>query len=721
METPSFTFSLPPLPNVTNPLLSSPTLCLNMIVKNESKIITRLLDSVVGIIDAYCICDTGSTDNTIELIENYFIEKGIPGKVIQEPFRDFGYNRSFSLKACDTIIIPNTGLPPDYALLLDADMIFWKNPQISSVDFKKMLSTMGGTSYYINQGRETYYYKNTRIVKCCVGFSYWGVTHEYVKCPPKTVTLMLEKNVVFINDIGDGGAKTDKYIRDIRLLKKGLEDEPNNDRYTFYLANSYKDAGQHKEAIETYKERIKIGGWHEEVWYSYYNIGKCWQHLGDMERAICAWMDAYQFFPNRIENLYEIMQHYRCVGKNRLAYQFYMMADRSRREYPERNYLFMQKDIYDYKIDYELSIIGYYCNQDNHDINLVSMKVLSDPNVEEGITRNVLSNYKFKSEKAIHSNTGYWKKFDSVLSNIGKNIVTDPDFKSSTPSFCKYSENKWLCMVRYVNYSINSNGGYDNKEKIETKNVLAVIDTDNHKILYETLLEYDTTEDGRYVGLEDVRLYVQKSLLPQDIEDSDDEDEEIIYYNANRGLKDGRMVVEHGKIIIDHILKTAKTSDSQFLKIKGQRHIEKNWVMAGLSDRMIYDWKPLTFGIVQKDEFIKTDSKKTPPFFKYVRGSCNGIEMPNNELWFLCHAVSYEDRRYYYHIVVVLDNITMQVKKYTPFFTLEGEKVEYSLGMSYFGGDIQEMMIGYSVYDNTTKYMTLPKSWFDERFITLGL
>ena len=44
---------------------NKPTLCLNMIVKNESKIITRLFDSVLQIIDSYCICDTGSNDNTI--------------------------------------------------------------------------------------------------------------------------------------------------------------------------------------------------------------------------------------------------------------------------------------------------------------------------------------------------------------------------------------------------------------------------------------------------------------------------------------------------------------------------------------------------------------------------------------------------------------------------------------------------------------------------------
>ena len=57
---------------------TTPTLCLNMIVKNESKIILRLLDSVLRIIDCYCICDTGSNDDTIEKIEYYF--KTIPGK-----------------------------------------------------------------------------------------------------------------------------------------------------------------------------------------------------------------------------------------------------------------------------------------------------------------------------------------------------------------------------------------------------------------------------------------------------------------------------------------------------------------------------------------------------------------------------------------------------------------------------------------------------------------
>lgn len=61
-------------------IVEKPTLCLNMIVKNESKIITRLFDSVLDIIDCYCICDTGSTDNTINIIKEYFAEKIFQGR-----------------------------------------------------------------------------------------------------------------------------------------------------------------------------------------------------------------------------------------------------------------------------------------------------------------------------------------------------------------------------------------------------------------------------------------------------------------------------------------------------------------------------------------------------------------------------------------------------------------------------------------------------------------
>ena len=55
------------------------TLCLNMIVKNESHIIGQTLENICSTVqlDYWVICDTGSTDDTINIIKTFFSEKGI--------------------------------------------------------------------------------------------------------------------------------------------------------------------------------------------------------------------------------------------------------------------------------------------------------------------------------------------------------------------------------------------------------------------------------------------------------------------------------------------------------------------------------------------------------------------------------------------------------------------------------------------------------------------
>jgi len=681
--------SLPSL----DPSIPVPKLCLNMIVKNESKIIKRLLLSVSNLVDTYCICDTGSTDNTIEIIEGFFKEKNIPGKVIEEPFQDFGYNRAYALKACES-------MDADYVLLLDADMVFWKNLNIEPANFKRYLTNFD--LFYVYQGTETFYYKNTRIVKNKMGFSYWGVTHEYVDCPPNTRSGQLDKDVCFIKDIGDGGSKTNKFKRDVALLKKGLEKEPNNDRYTFYLANSLKDSGEKEEAIATYKKRIEIGGWIEEVWYSYYSMGRCYQEIGNMDGAIRSWMEGYDAFPNRVENLYEIVQHYRVIGKHKLAQLFYDIGQESMKKYKERDYLFLQKDVYDYKLDYEMSIFGYYHNPHNVDLAELSMRILTYPHIDNGIARNVLSNYKFYCKRLIDRNTDKWKEngLDTVLHSIGTvNSIPSskfPHFVPSTPTFCSHPTDPHTLFVnrRFVNYYINDQGGYDNQEFIETKNIFAEIQFDEEKdtwsVVKEIFLDYKNEFDNRYVGLEDVRI------IPF---------ENNIYYTANRGLSGNKMVIEHGWV--NKI--SFSTEDVKHLEYEKQRQIEKNWVMFEENNtlKMVYNWYPMVIGVVDGIKFKTTNTIKTPYLFSFLRGSANGITV-DNEVWFLCHVVSYEDRRYYYHVFVMMDKTTHAIR-YTRLFTLEQEKVEYSLGMIYRSKQ-DDLVIGYSIMDRETKYMSVNAS-----------
>jgi tetratricopeptide (TPR) repeat protein len=592
----------------------------------------------------------------------------------------------------------------DYLLLLDADMIL----QVGNIDIIEFKQNLKSDTYHIFQGSPTFFYKNVRLVKNDPRVSYWGVTHEYVQTPPdfKYEDLLIE--TLFIKDIGDGGAKAEKFERDVRLLTKGLEELPDNDRYTFYLANSYRDLGQQQNAIDTYKKRIKIGGWREEIWFSYYSIGKCYRDMGDFAQAMHYWLEGYSFFPDRIENLYEIITHYRQHGKNNIAYTFYDMADYERTRCPSTDHLFLEKDIYDYKLDYEFSIIGYYCNRNKHNIDKACMRVLANKSADENTQKNIFSNYKF-----------YATKLKDVVGNsiitldIGSsNIIDKTDMASSTPSLCiDKITGELVVNVRFVNYRIGEHGEYINNDRIVTKNVVATFDMKqkSEKMIKTSEFEvkYESSYDNLYVGLEDVRLFTSNSGQ--------------ILFNANRGLSYECMVIEHGQLN----LKSHQTVSTLVKKDK-QRPIEKNWTIFqdyGSNDvKMVYEWHPLTIGLHRDhpDHLIDGENRpitqldckwsiETPPFFKWVRGSTNGMSITNQvdgsrELWFICHIVSYEDRRYYYHIFVVLDAVTYQVKRYSRLFTFEGHKVEYTLGFVYLEAN-QEFMIGYSLLDRETKYM----------------
>jgi len=274
-----------------------------------------------------------------------------------------------------------------------------------------------------------------------------------------------------------------------------------------------------------------------------------------------------------------------------------------------------------------------------------------------------------------------------------------------------------------VNYRINDRGGYENKSHIITKNVIAIIDTDTWRKTEEYIQGYDTSLDNVYVGLEDVRLFYHDGKLQ---------------YNANRGLAQHKLAVEHGQVYPEAANdRDDKENNSGLVFIEGQKSVEKNWVMfedANGKKKIVYGWKDLIIGnVVPYDQlpsqeepdsddeqepvsgflFEKTHTIKTPHLFKHVRGSTNGQRV-GDEIWFICHVVSYEDRRYYYHLVVAIDATTYEIKRYTPLFTLEGDKVEYTLGFVIME---DQVLIGYSKMDRTTEYMSVSRGKIEAMFI----
>ena len=80
--------------------MTSKTICLNMIVKDESHIIEETLIKLLDKIhfDYWVISDTGSSDNTKEIITKFFNSKDIKGELHDDEWVDFAFNRTKALE-----------------------------------------------------------------------------------------------------------------------------------------------------------------------------------------------------------------------------------------------------------------------------------------------------------------------------------------------------------------------------------------------------------------------------------------------------------------------------------------------------------------------------------------------------------------------------------------------------------------------------------------------
>lgn len=353
-------------------------ICYCAIFKNESKNVYRCLNALKSIIDCVSICDTGSTDNTIELVEKWGKENQISTAVHtgeKQIFKNFAYNRTQSF------IEASKRFPSaDYFLLVDADMVI----KIESTFDKEKLTA---DCYMIKQKSNSQTYSNLRLLSNKFKWRCICRTHEYWEAKTKKDYITGTLDTLWIDDIGDGGAKDDKFVRDIRLLTEGIE-KPEYDyefedgvqsRYRFYLANSYKDSVWgisnpekikkiYQNAIKWYRNKLEYKGkngdfvsWGEEIFYCYYNIGECYENLEDIPNAIYNYLLAWDSRPTRAESLYKVIKIYREQEQQRLAMLY---ADKAIGiEYPKDDRLFIKHNVYDYLIWEEISICAYYTKE----------------------------------------------------------------------------------------------------------------------------------------------------------------------------------------------------------------------------------------------------------------------------------------------------------------------------------------------------------------------
>lgn len=322
--------------SVDNP--PGPTICLNMIVRNEAHIVTEVLDAVAPYISYWVIVDTGSADGTQETIRNHMAHLGVPGEVHERRWRNLGENRSEALQLAHG--------HSDYIWVMDADDTVRGRP-----DFTRLSADV--YSMRISDGL---LYWRRQLFRDGLPWRYIGVVHEYADCTEPFHEERLEGDY-FIESRRLGARNNDprKYERDRDLLLVEVQRDPTNERSAFYLAESYFNLGDFANARIWSGRRAEMGGWDEETFYALCQVARSMCRLGEpWPQVLDAYLRAWAFRPTRAEPLHAIAAEYRARGEYQLGYLFARCA--AEIPLPEADILFVDSSVYQWRALDEQSV-----------------------------------------------------------------------------------------------------------------------------------------------------------------------------------------------------------------------------------------------------------------------------------------------------------------------------------------------------------------------------
>jgi len=310
---------------------------LTMIVKNEEHVIERALNSCYKMIDSYCIVDTGSTDKTKEVIKNFFDSKGIEGKIVDFEFTNYEECRNKSIEFGKEL--------GEYGFWMDADEELILDKTFSKQIFKTFLK---GNKFPDQLVIDVHYgalkYHRAQFFKFSSDWYWYGPVHE-VLTKNKEGSTQMQFPFGYHKVHPDGNSwQTDDLSKKYQdhaeiLLQYQNDNEWKDARWTFYLAQSYKDAANIrlstdpkdelgitlvKKAIQYFTERVADKtGFHQEIYYSQLMIARLQYHLSSDDLILnqllkCEELNA----DNRVEHLFNIASFLQAQSYHKSALMY---------------------------------------------------------------------------------------------------------------------------------------------------------------------------------------------------------------------------------------------------------------------------------------------------------------------------------------------------------------------------------------------------------------
>jgi glycosyltransferase involved in cell wall biosynthesis len=336
-------------------------IALFMMVKNEKKRILVSLESIKNFVDSIIIYDTGSTDNTIDIITDFCNKNNKILRLKTGEFVDFSTSRNEGLDFADSF------KDIDYILLLDT------NDELRGCDelrliCEKFRNEIDYNAFLVCQqwwsGEMDKYY-NVRLIKAHKNWRYRNSVHEFItdcsRLPfehEKPVYRIDNENIFIYQDrTKDDDKSSKRFHRDKILLLKDYDQDPSDPRTVFYLAQTYACLREHQESFFYYKLRSSMPGFEEERFQSLLRAGEeLFKANGNWYDVLTLYIKAFEH-SKRAEPLCKIVEYYVVVNFWEFAYMFVSLC--CELKFPENSILFVDKGCYDYKRWHLLGVIGH--------------------------------------------------------------------------------------------------------------------------------------------------------------------------------------------------------------------------------------------------------------------------------------------------------------------------------------------------------------------------
>jgi glycosyltransferase involved in cell wall biosynthesis len=241
-----------------------------MIVRDESAVLGRCLESLQGLVDELCIVDTGSVDDTPTIARRHGARVALFTACNDEQGRivDFALARNAALAMA-------TG---EWVLQIDADEIL----EAGADRVRHWLEAGDADCVGIRMKSGSAEWVSQRLFRRALASTYHSRIHEYVECGGVAVR---DLGIRIVN-LQDKRGKESSSERNRRLCELALAEDPDDARILFYLAGENRKAGRLEEAVAQFARCVELGTYRQGLYRATFQLGACHLMLGRWTEAM---------------------------------------------------------------------------------------------------------------------------------------------------------------------------------------------------------------------------------------------------------------------------------------------------------------------------------------------------------------------------------------------------------------------------------------------------